>query len=72
MSRVKKKKRLHLEMNESTRERLEQLSDEAGCSLAEMLRRAFAVYSTLRAETKDGAKVIIRSDAGAEKELVMI
>ena len=74
MSRLAKKNptsRLTLEMAESVRKQLEHLRDQTNAdSLAEVIRRALAVYDLLRKATHDGGKIVIETETG-QRELVI-
>ena len=57
-------KRLNLEMNEKVKKNIERLRDETQAdSLAEVIRRALALYDTLWETTRDGSAVIIRTES---------
>ena len=58
-------------MSQAIRERLENLSHEADCSLADVIRRALAVYHLLRTETQKGGKLLIRDQDG-EREVLIV
>jgi hypothetical protein len=64
--------RLTLEMALGVRKQLEHLRDRTQAdSLAEVIRRALAVYDYLHAEKEKGAKLILKVDGG-ERELVLL
>jgi len=65
--------RLHLELPERVRNRLEEIRvlSEAD-SLTEVVRRALAVYDVLLVAVRDRKeKVVLRSEDGKERELVI-
>lgn len=63
--------RLSLEMAESVRKQLEHLRDQTNAdSLAEVIRRALAVYDLLRKTAFEGGKIILET-RDAERELVI-
>lgn len=63
--------RLTLEMAEVVRKQLEHLRDQTHAdSLAEVIRRALAVYDLLRKATAEGGKVILETPSG-DRELVI-
>lgn len=61
---------MNLEMSQQVRNRLEELSKEADCSLTETIRRALSVYDLLLIQQKNGAQVIVRDDDGERQVLV--
>ena len=64
--------RLNLEMPEETRRKLENLRKETNAdSLAEVIRKALAVYDFLWHERAGGSRLMMRSEDG-EKELVLL
>jgi hypothetical protein len=67
------KARLHLELPERVRARLEQLRvmTEAD-TITEVVRRALAVYDVLMTAVRErGDKVILRSADGSEREMII-
>lgn len=65
--------RLHLELPERVRNRLEEIRvlSEAD-SLTEVVRRALAVYDVLLVAVRDRKeRVVLRSEDGKERELVI-
>jgi hypothetical protein len=64
--------RLSLEMAEPVRKQLEHLRDQTQAdSLAEVIRRALAVYDFLHTEKSKGAKIVVKDEDG-ERELVLL
>jgi hypothetical protein len=64
--------RLTLEMAVSVRKRLEHLRDRTEAdSLAEVIRRALAVYDVLWDEKEKGNRVTIQGDHG-DRELLLV
>ncbi len=64
--------RLTLEMPTTVRKQLEALRDRTQAdSLAEVIRRALAVYDFLHAEKDKGGRLIVKDDAG-QRELVLL
>jgi hypothetical protein len=64
--------RLNLEMAESVRQQLEQLRDRTQAdSLAEVIRRALAVYDFLWTEKDKGNALVVKSERG-EREVVLL
>lgn len=56
--------RLNLEMHEAVRARIENLKESTQAdSMAEVIRRALAVYSSLYDATQEGGKIIIKNGA---------
>lgn len=64
--------RLTLEMAEPVRQTLEELKDTTQAdSLAEVIRKALAVYGYLLQEKRHGGRVVVKKD-GDEKEVVFL
>lgn len=67
------KVRLNLEMPEDMKGRLERLRDETYAdSMSEVLRRALAVYEFIWEESQNDSVLIIRNDAGDERQLKIL
>jgi hypothetical protein len=65
-------RRLNLEMSEESRKKLESLRKETSAdSLAEVIRRALAVYDFLWREKTSGGKLLVKGPKG-ERELVLL
>ncbi len=65
--------RLTLEMATSVRKRLEHLRDRTEAdSLAEVIRRALAVYDVLWNEKLKGRRVMIQGPDGDDQELLLV
>jgi hypothetical protein len=65
-------RRLTMEMTEDVRKKLECLREETQAdSLAEVIRRALAVYDFLWREKAEGAKLVVKGSKG-DKELVLL
>ena len=63
--------RLSLEMAESVRKQLEHIRDQTHAdSLAEVIRRALAVYDILRKTTSEGGVIVLHTAKG-EQQLVI-
>ena len=62
---------MNLEMSLESRKNLQSLSDEADCSLAEVIRRSLAVYELLRSEMKKGGKIVIRNGEDEREVWIM-
>jgi hypothetical protein len=68
-----KKVRLNLELSEDVRKRLEALRGRTEAdSLAEVIRRALAVYDFLWTERKRGGKLVVRGSDDTEHTVVLI
>ena len=64
--------RLNLEMHAEVRTRLEWIKDEIHAdSLAEVIRKAVAVYDALLTATREGGTVIVRTDDGVERQVLI-
>lgn len=67
------KVRLNLEIPEDMKGRLKRLRDETYAdSMSEVLRRALAVYEFVWEESQNDSVLIIRSEAGDERQLKII
>ena len=67
------KKRLNLEMTEEVRQKLEALREKTDAdSLAEVIRKALAVYDFLWSEREKGTKLFVRSSDDKDRELVLL
>jgi hypothetical protein len=65
--------RLTLEMASSVRKRLEHLRDRTEAdSLAEVVRRALAIYDALWVEKEKGGRVILQDLNGTDRELLLV
>jgi hypothetical protein len=62
---------MNLEMSQAIREKLESLSEASDCTLADVIRRALAVYHLLRTETQKGSKLLIRDEDG-DREVMIV
>ena len=71
-AKTRPSRRLNLEMNEAVRESLESLRDQTKAdSLAEVVRRALAVYDFLWDAQKKGSTFFVREVDGKKKEVVL-
>lgn len=67
------KSRLNLELTEAVRGRLEDLRKRTEAdSLAEVIRRALAVYEYLWAEREKGRQVVVKDSRKREREVVLL
>lgn len=63
---------MNLEMNEAIKGRLEALRDDTHAdSISEVIRRAIIVYDRLWVESSKGSSMIVRSEDGTEKQLLL-
>ncbi len=63
--------RLSLEMAESVRKQLEHIRDQTNAdSLAEVIRRALAVYDILRKTTADGGVIVLQTATGEQRLVI--
>ncbi len=68
----KSKKRLNLDLSAEAYELLQQIVDESGKSMAEVLRTGLALYGIAQEESKQGGKLTISDkDNVVKKELVI-
>jgi len=68
-----KKTRLNLELTEEVRKRLEALRGRTEAdSLAEVIRRALAVYDFLWTERENGAELLVRDPDRTESKVVLL
>ena len=68
----KKIVRMNLEMSPQVRKKLERISSTTDESLSQVVRRSLAIYDMLLTETEQGSEIIIRSDDGTEKHVVIV
>lgn len=59
-------------MSPQVREKLEKISDQTDESLSQVVRRAVALYEMLISETSAGGEIVIRTNDGSEKHVVLI
>ena len=73
-SAAPKRARLHLEVPDRVRERIEHLRELSDAdSITDVIRRALAVYdAVLTASREEGRTVIIRDRDGTERELLIV
>jgi hypothetical protein len=73
IAKTTKSRRLNLETSEPVRERLEHLRERTDAdSLAEVIRRALAVYDFLWSEREKGGRIVVKDDQGGEREVVLL
>ena len=63
---------MNLEMSPQVRKKLERISSTTDESLSQVVRRSLAIYDMLLTETEQGSEIIIRSDDGTEKHVVIV
>jgi hypothetical protein len=67
------KTRLNLEMSEQVRKKLEDLREKTGAdSLAEVIRKALAVYDFLWTEREKGSDLVVRDSDSNDREVVLL
>jgi hypothetical protein len=67
------KTRLNLEMSDQVRKRLEELRDKTDAdSLAEVVRKALAVYEFLWTERQNGADLFVRGADEQDRKVVLL
>lgn len=72
-ARTEARVRLHLELPERVRERLEELREMTEAdTVTEVVRRALSFYDALvTAKNEDGVTVVVRGKDGRERELLL-
>ena len=63
--------RMNLDMNPSTRDCLERLSEATDTSMSEVLRKSIAIYDLIQREQEGGGTVVVRN-GDREKEIAIV
>jgi metal-responsive CopG/Arc/MetJ family transcriptional regulator len=64
--------RFEVRLNERLAQDFDAIANETGLSRAEVFRRAIALYKIAKQAQQDAGHVILRTQEGAERELVGI
>jgi metal-responsive CopG/Arc/MetJ family transcriptional regulator len=64
--------RFEVTLNERFAQDFDAMATEEGVSRTELFKRAMAAYRVLKTEQDHGAKVIIKKEGNAERELVLV
>lgn len=69
----KGKTRLSMDLSTTAKLNIDNLQKRSGAiSMAEVVRRALAVYDLVVTEQSNGSKLIIRNESGNEKEVIFL
>jgi hypothetical protein len=61
-----------MSLPENSVETVRELADEAGTSMAEIIRKAIAIQKLLRDTTKRGGKILLRDKDDKTSELILL
>lgn len=70
-SKTKARKRLNLDLSQEAYDLLQELAEDTGKNMAEVLRTGLALYGIAREEKKNGRKLGIIQDDRVVKEILI-